>query len=304
MLGKVAIERIAEQEKINEQLSKKSKELERNFALTQSANMELEKKVAELAEALKTSHDEKKVAEATLKQSKKELEKVRKSHEDDLSVIEKLWEKQERATKTAEDLRVNNASLAKSLSAKDRKIVDLEKALAEQSEASKKNTSETLEKLTLLYEEYRKSLNEFSVRPAPLPDNIEIPDFMDWLEAEFKALTEVISGASNFAVALSVESILKILHDYDCVDLEKFRANLSQFPSATSTAILRANSDVQAIKIKFARDFWLTGGKDVVKTIVQAKLAEVVSFVRFHDFCLSQMFQFLKPSSLLPSFLS
>jgi hypothetical protein len=43
-----------------------------------------------LAEALKTSHDEKKVAEATLEQSKKELEKVRKSHEDDLSVIEKL----------------------------------------------------------------------------------------------------------------------------------------------------------------------------------------------------------------------
>jgi myosin heavy subunit len=304
MLGKVAIERLAEQEKINEQLSQKSKELERNFALAQSANMELEKKVAELAEALKRSHDEKKVAEATLDQSKKELEKVRKSHEDDLSVIEKLREKQERATKTAEDLRINNACLAKSLSAKDRKIVDLEKALAEQSEASKKNTSETLEKLKLLYEEYKKSLNEFGVRPAPLPDNIEILDFMDWLEAEFKALTEVISGASNFAVAFSVESILKILHDYDCVDLEKFRTNLSQFPSATSTAILRANSDVQAIKIKFAREFWLTGGKDIVKTIAQAKLAEVVSFVRFHDLCLSQMFQFLKPSSLLPSFLS
>jgi type IV secretory pathway VirJ component len=303
MLGKVAIERLAEQEKINEQLSQKSKELERNFTLAQSTNMELERKVAELAEALKTSHDEKKVAEATLEQSRKELEKVRKSHEDDLSVIEKLREKQERATKTAEDLRINNASLAKSLSSKDRKIVDLEKALAEQGEASKKNTSEILEKLKLLYVEYQKSLNEYGVRPAPLPDDIDIPDFMDWLEAEFKALTEVISGASNFAVAFSVESILKILHDYDCVDLEKFRANLSQFPSATSTAILRANSDVQAIKIKFAREFWLTSGKDVVKTIAQAKLAEVVSFVRFRDLRLSQMFQFLKPSSLLPSFL-
>jgi myosin heavy subunit len=304
MLGKVAIERLAEQEKINEQLSQKSKELERNFTLAQSTNMELEKKVAELVEALKTSHDEKKVAKATLEQSKKELEKVRKSHEDDLSVIEKLREKQERATKTAEDLRINNASLAKSLSAKDRKIVDLEKALAEQGEASKKNTSEILEKLKLLYKEYQKSLNEFGVRPVPLPDNIDIPNFMDWLEAEFKSLTEVISGASNFAVAFSVESILKILHDYDCVDLEKFRANLSQFPSATGTAILRANSNIQAIKIKFVREFWLTSGKDVVKTIAQAKLAEVVSFVRFRDLRLPQMFQFLKPSSLLPSFLS
>jgi type IV secretory pathway VirJ component len=243
--------------------------------------------VTDLADALKTSHDEKKVAEATLEQFTKELEKVRKSHEDDLSVIENLREKQERATKTAEDLRINNASLAKSLSAKDRKIMDLEKALAEQSEASKKNTSEILEKLKLLYEEYKKSLNEFGVRPAPLPDNIEIPEFMDWLDAEFKALTEVISGASDFAAAFSVESILKILNDYDCVDLEKFRANLSQFPSATSTAILRANADVLPIKMKFAREFWLTSGKDTVKTIARAKLAEVVFFVRFRDLCLS-----------------
>jgi molecular chaperone GrpE (heat shock protein) len=197
-----------------------------------------------LAEALKISHDEKRVAETKLEQSKKELERVQKAHDDDLSLIENLRVKHERATKTVEDLRINNASLAKSLSAKDRKIVNLEKALAEQSEASKKNTSEILEKLKLLYEEYKKSLNEFGVRPAPLPDNIEIPEFMDWMETEFKALTEVISGASDFAAAFSVESILKILHDYDCVDLEKFREKISQFPSATSTAILRANAYV------------------------------------------------------------
>jgi hypothetical protein len=42
--------------------------------------------------------------------------------------------------------------------------------------------------LKLLYEEYKKSLNEFGVRPAPLPANIEIPEFMDWMETEFKAL--------------------------------------------------------------------------------------------------------------------
>jgi hypothetical protein len=70
------------------------------------------------------------------------------------------------------DLRTNNASLAKSLSAKDRKIQDLEKAVADQSEALKRSTSEILEKLKLLYEEYKKSLNEFGVHPAPLPDNI------------------------------------------------------------------------------------------------------------------------------------
>jgi molecular chaperone GrpE (heat shock protein) len=303
MLGKVAIERLVEQEKMNKQLSQKSKELKRSFTLAQSANVELEKKVAELAEALKASQDEKGLVESALEQSKKELEKVQKSHEDDLSVIENLREKHERAMKIAKDLRINNASLAKSLSVKDRKILDLEKALAEQSEASKKNTSEILEKLKLLYEEYKKFLNEFGVRPVPLPDNIEIPEFMDWMETELKALTEVISGASDFAAAFSVESILKILHNFDCVDLEK-RENLSQFPSATSTAILRANADVQAIKIKFAREFWLTSGKETVKTIARAKLAEVVSLFNFCDLCLPQMFQSLEPSSHLPFFLS
>jgi hypothetical protein len=195
--------------------------------------------------------------------------------------------------KIAEDLRTNNASLAKSLSAKGRKIQDLEKALADQSEASKRSTSEVLEKLKLLYEEYKKSLNEFGVRPAPLPDNIEIPEFMDWMETEFQALSEVISGASDFAAAFSVESILKILHDYDCADLEKFCGKISQFPSATSTAILRANADVQAIKNKFAKEFWLTSGKETVKAIARAKLAEVI-FVQFRNLYLPPMFQSLE----------
>jgi hypothetical protein len=131
MLGKVAVELLVEQEKANKQLSQESKELKRSFALAQTANIDLEKKVAELAEALKISQNEKKVAEAALEQSKKELEMVQKAHEDDLSLIENLHEKHERAAKTAEGLRVNNANLTKSLSTTDQKILDLEKALAE-----------------------------------------------------------------------------------------------------------------------------------------------------------------------------
>jgi type IV secretory pathway VirJ component len=276
MLGKVAMERLSAQEKINEELSRKSKELERKFGLAESTNLELEKKVSELAEALKRSQDEKKFAEATLEDSKKELEKVRKSHEDDLSVIEKLRQQQERASKIAEDLRTNNANLAKSLSSKDQKIVDLEKALKAESESSKKQTSEILGRLRLLYAEYQKSLNEYGVRPAPLPDDIDIPDFMDWLEEEFKALHEVIDGAGNFAVSFSVESILKVLHEYGCADLAKFRANLSQFPGVTSEAILQDNPDVIAIKQKFAKEFWMVGGAEMAKTVGRLKLDEVI----------------------------
>jgi hypothetical protein len=161
------------------------------------------------------------------------------------------------------------------LSAKDRKIQDLEKALAEQDDASKKNVSDILEKLKLLFEEYKKLLNEFGVRPAPLPADLGVSEFMEWMETEFKALSEVISGASDFAAAFSVESILKILHDFDCADLEKFREKISRYPGAMSTSIIRANEDVQAIKNKFAREFWLASGKEAVKIIARAKLVEV-----------------------------
>jgi hypothetical protein len=46
MLGKVAVERLVDQEKANKQLSQESKELKRSFALAQSANIDLEKKMA------------------------------------------------------------------------------------------------------------------------------------------------------------------------------------------------------------------------------------------------------------------
>jgi hypothetical protein len=65
-------------------------------------------------------------------------------------------------------------------------------------------------------------LNEFSVRPVPLPADFGLREFMDCIDAEFKALPEVISGANDFAAAFSVESIMKLLHDFDCADLAKF----------------------------------------------------------------------------------
>jgi hypothetical protein len=98
---------------------------------------------------------------------------------------------------------------------------------------------------------------------------------MEWIDAEFKSLPEVISGANDFAAAFSVESILKLLHDFDCADLAKFREKLLQFPDALSTSRLRPNEDVQVIRSKFAREFWLASGKEAVKSIARAKLAQV-----------------------------
>jgi hypothetical protein len=135
--------------------------------------------------------------------------------------------------------------------------------------------SDIIDRLKVLFEEYERSLNEFGVRPAPLPANLGLPDFMDWIDVEFKALPDVISGANDFAVAFSAESILKLLHDFDCADLAKFREKLTQFPDALSTSRIRPNEDVQVIRSKFAREFWLASGKEAVKSIARAKLAQV-----------------------------
>jgi hypothetical protein len=266
---------LIEQEKANKKLVEDHQKLSRNFKLSRAANSDLEKKVSELAEALKKCQDEKKIAEEAAENSRKDLEKLQKTHDDDLRLIENLRKDHDKSLKTAEDLRTNNADLAKSLSNKDRKIQDLERALTEQREASGKKISDIIEKLKLLFEEYERSLNEFGIRPAPLPANLGLPEFMEWIDTEFKALPDVISGANDFAAAFSVESILKLLHDFDCADLAKFREKLSQFPDALSTSRLRPNEDVQAIRSKFVREFWLASGKEAVKSITHAKLAQI-----------------------------
>jgi hypothetical protein len=147
--------------------------------------------------------------------------------------------------------------------------------LTEQREASGKKISDIIDRLKILFGEYERSLNEFGVRPVPLPTDLGLREFMDWIDAEFKALPEVIYGANDFAAAFSVESILKLVHDFKCADLAKFREELPQFPDALSTSRLRPNEDVQAIRSKFAREFWLASGKEAVKTITRAKLAQV-----------------------------
>jgi hypothetical protein len=73
----------------------------------------------------------------------------------------------------------------------------------------------------------------------------------------------------------SVESILKLLHDFDCADLVNFREKLPQFPNASSTSRLCPNEDVIAIRTKFTREFWIASEEEVVKSIACAKLEQV-----------------------------
>jgi hypothetical protein len=162
------------------------------------------------------------------------------------------------------------------LSSKEQKIHDLEKALADRNEASGNEISEINNKLKLLFKEYEKALMEFGVHPTAFPADIGISDFMKWVDTEFKALPSVISSATDFAAAFLVESILKLLYDFDCADLTKFGEKLSQFPDASSTSRIRPNANVLAIKAKFPREFWFSGRKEVVKKISRTKRERVI----------------------------
>jgi predicted nucleic acid-binding Zn-ribbon protein len=60
-----------EQEEALKKMSRESKKLKREFNLAQVVNLDLEKKVAELADALKKCQDEKKSTQDALENSKK-----------------------------------------------------------------------------------------------------------------------------------------------------------------------------------------------------------------------------------------
>jgi chromosome segregation ATPase len=126
LLRKVAFKRLMEQEEAAKKLSKESRKLKHDFNLAQAANLDLEKKVVELADAPKKCQDEKKiiedrkkVAEEVLESSKKDLEKLQKTHDEDLRLIENLRKDHDKSSKAVEDLRLNNADLAKTLSSKE-----------------------------------------------------------------------------------------------------------------------------------------------------------------------------------------
>jgi hypothetical protein len=76
--GRIACERLIKQEKINKKLIEDSQKLSHDFKLSQATNLDLEKKVAELAVALKSCQDEKKLLKRPLIGPKKILRNYRR----------------------------------------------------------------------------------------------------------------------------------------------------------------------------------------------------------------------------------
>jgi hypothetical protein len=101
---------------------------------------------------------------------------------------------------------------------------------------------------------------------------------MKWMLSKFEALPEVISNASDFTATFSVENLLKLLENCDCVDFEKFKGALQKFPDTDSTSFIQSHEDVRAVKIKFMKEFKVASGKEFAKKITREKHEEVKPF--------------------------
>jgi hypothetical protein len=98
-----------------------------------------------------------------------------------------------------------------------------------------------------------------------------------------------------------VESLLKLLYDFDYVDLPKFRGALSRFPNAAGTSSIRPNEDVRAVNIRFTKEFLFVSEKEFAKKIARDKLEEI-SILDFVEILVRYECPFLDSYQLLFSF--
>jgi SMC interacting uncharacterized protein involved in chromosome segregation len=83
LCGKVVSERLLEKDEAIKKLSGESKKLKHELNKAQASGVELEQWISELVGSLKKCKDEKRLVEAALRVSKKDLQKLNKTHEDD-----------------------------------------------------------------------------------------------------------------------------------------------------------------------------------------------------------------------------
>jgi hypothetical protein len=106
----------------------------------------------------------------------------------------------------------------------------------------------------LLFEKYSEALGQFDTRPSPFPEKEDDAVVIDWMLTGFKALPNVIFGASDFAVVFNIESLLKLLEIMTVLILRSF---VDQFGHSRCCKhiCIHANEDVRAVKLKFMKEF-------------------------------------------------
>jgi septal ring factor EnvC (AmiA/AmiB activator) len=72
----------------------------------------LEQRISELVDSLKKCQDENNIVEAALQDSQQDLDKLKKTHEDDLKLIENLRQDSDRNARTTNELHASKTELS------------------------------------------------------------------------------------------------------------------------------------------------------------------------------------------------
>jgi uncharacterized protein YeeX (DUF496 family) len=112
LVGKVVSERLLEKEELIGKLFGESNKLKRELNKALVSSVDLEQRISELTDSLKRCQDEKRPAKAALQDSKNDLVKLDKTHEDVLKMIENLRKDSDKNAKTVDELRDSKAELS------------------------------------------------------------------------------------------------------------------------------------------------------------------------------------------------
>jgi len=90
---------------------------------------------------------------------------------------------------------------------------------------------------------------------------------------EFVGLRDILVAVSDNSAALACESILGLLDQEGCQDIEKLGAKEFKYPTYSD---LKQNlADVQSAKKMFLRRFWKASGREAIRATAAARLAEI-----------------------------
>jgi hypothetical protein len=117
--GRIACECLIEQEKTNNKLIEDRKKLSRDFKLSRAANSDLEKRCLNWLWPSKNARTKRRPLRRLLRVREEISKNFKKTHDEDLRLIENLRKDYDKSSKAAKDLRTNNADLAKTLSNKE-----------------------------------------------------------------------------------------------------------------------------------------------------------------------------------------
>lgn len=145
VVGRLVSEWFDKSEQLVAKLSDESRDLKRDLENTQTSNLDLYKQIKELKESLKKSHEEKKLVDVALRNLKKDHDKLAKAHDNDLKMIQNLRKYVDKSIIAINEpcganaeLVTRNVDLAKTLSTREKTILNLEKVLTERCEAMSK----------------------------------------------------------------------------------------------------------------------------------------------------------------------